>query len=163
MRASLRIETMIAAASVIEARVAVPNGLSSLGISLDDYKLLTQSTPWTGIDRQRVSRTIQSVCYALLDVLGIPRFDVPAEYLGAVLSIFVHKSNLMLACVYSDRLKTCNDMLCPDSEGEPVSPSTLFCLCLQFLEDPLRSNTALNAFNKRVGLRELTAEDSPPS
>lgn len=162
MRANLRIETMKSAAEIVKSRMTNAD-VASLGLSMDDYKLVTGNKPWLGSDRQRVSRAIQSLSYGVLDILGIPRYDVPAEYVGAVLAIFVHPANLQLSCVYADRVKTVDDMLCPDAEGDVVSPSSLFALVLQYLEDPTSSNAAKEAFNKRVGLREQSVETPVPN
>lgn len=69
-----------------------------LGIPEDDVKTVTGSAPWTGAERLQVRRVLDSYIYGMLDVLGLPRFEVPAEYAAAIIAVFVHPVNWFAAC-----------------------------------------------------------------
>lgn len=70
----------------------------SLGIHIQDFKLVNQNTPWIRDNRRRVIQTLDALLFGTLDQMGQPRFAVPAEYVAAVLLVFVQPVNRMVAC-----------------------------------------------------------------
>jgi len=145
---------------MIVEKSLLAGSLDAYGVSVPDYKMVTGDRPFVGADRMRVSRTLQSLTYGALDAMGIPRFEVPAEYAAAIIATFVHPVNLLVACVFCDRLQPSDGVL-GDGDGELTSPQELFALVVQFLEDPGVSSKAKEQFNKRVGLAQTrTTEDA---
>ena len=64
--------------------------LEDLGILPDELELVKQDISWTGNNRVSVTRTIDSLMYGTMDCLGLPRFEVPAEYIAAAIVQFCH-------------------------------------------------------------------------
>ena len=61
----------------------------SLGITEDDFQLVTGDIPWIGADRHRVVAVLNSLIHGTVDLLGLPRIEVPAEFTAAAIAIFV--------------------------------------------------------------------------
>jgi len=65
-----------------------------------ELQVVTQNKPWLQSDRHAVRNGLESVLYAALDVLGLQRFQLPTEYVAAVICSAVHPVNWMIACIY---------------------------------------------------------------
>ena len=72
-----------------------------LGITAEDQELFTGKSPWLGTDRARVMRVLDSYVFGTLDVAGLPRFEVPAEFLACVILIFVDPINYFPCCSWA--------------------------------------------------------------
>lgn len=70
----------------------------SLGIHINDFKLLNQNTPWIRDNRRRVTQTLDALLFGTLDQMAQPRYAIPAEYVAAVIMVFVKPCNRMVAC-----------------------------------------------------------------
>ncbi len=89
----------------------------SLGLSPADVELLTGQVPWTGSDGLRVRRCLDAVVYGSLDIMGIARFEVSAEYLAAHICHYVAPRNYMAACSWSARVAPADEMV---AQGKPT-------------------------------------------
>lgn len=67
--------------------------LDSLGIQPTDLETLVGNAPWTVNDRRRVLATLDALMFGSLDKMGLPRVSLPAEFVAAVISVFVHPLN----------------------------------------------------------------------
>ena len=53
-------------------------------------KVLRQPTMWLSSDRSTVRNTFDNMLFQSLDMLGLPRFILPVEYVAAAIVSFVH-------------------------------------------------------------------------
>ena len=127
--------------------------LSAMGISESDFKLTTGVNCWLASDRPRVRATLDAVLFGSLDVAGLPRFNVPAEYIAACLVVMVSPVNYHVACAWYNGALTSDDMSMSEdvSAAEPVSARRLFALLVQLHGDEA-VGLAQAKFSKRVGL-----------
>lgn len=124
-----------------------------LGISTADWKLLRSDMEWNALDRKRVVNTLESVMYGALDMMGLPRHDVSAEYRAAVIGYTVRPCNILSACTFF-----CggipNAMLAnPDLQAEPedVTPARLFALVQELYQEGVDElDDAANMFSERL-------------
>lgn len=155
----VRYETVIGVLKMIESHGLI-DSLSSFGISDSDWKLTTRRAPWIATDRGRVSRTLDSLIHGTIDLVGLPRFLVPAEYIAAVLVCFVSPGNLMLAAAWRDGAPTAERLAGEENTfgAEPVRAARLFSLCCElFSSDNGQISASRASFEKRVGLAIVKA------
>lgn len=72
--------------------------LAGEGVTQAAFDRYTGDTPWLGVHRSAVQRTHDAILYTSLDVLGVPRISLPAEYIVGAIASFVHAVNLQTAC-----------------------------------------------------------------
>jgi hypothetical protein len=129
----------------------------SCGVTESDWRLLTGSKIWIGTDRPRVKRLIDALLYGVVDMLGIPRFELPAEYASACIAFFVAPINTNTACAWVGTYARSQDL--SDIHGSPesiqglekVSASQLFALVnkvrgggvMQEFADSLKKKTGI--------------------
>lgn len=75
--------------------------LQSLGITEADYKKFVGSGQWIAADRGRMSQVLSALLYGATDALGMPRFELPAEYVAAGIAVWVSGVNMSLACEWA--------------------------------------------------------------
>lgn len=126
----LKLDTLIGVMYAIEA--SVPASLGQVGLNEQNWKQVCQNTPWVGSDRLRAKATLETLQWATLDFLNLPRFEVPAEYTAAVLAFYVHPINWMTACLLFEGGQTASDLGVPTAgESEKVSARQLLAImCL---------------------------------
>lgn len=126
-----------------------------LGISPEDLKLVTGSIPWIITDRQSVRRTLDMLIHGLVDSLGLPRFELPAEYVAAVISVFVCPCNYFAACSWIPG-SVSNEDLVAGTRGEPlegfekVTPSQLFALLIEVAGE---ADKVAQRYSKKMGVK----------
>jgi hypothetical protein len=136
---TLSLRTAIGAMQII-ARGGPASAVDTLGITEEDMTLTTGVTPWLATDRARVRKTIDSFIYGVIDVLGLPRMDLPAEYCAAVIATFIDPANYFPACSWITGTVTSEELIAgkkgkPVEGFERVSPSELFALVLELHGD----------------------------
>ena len=77
---------------------AVNDAFEALGIISQDFELACSQIPYIGADRGRVTTVLRSLIWGTLDVVGLPRIEVPAEFIASVICVFVAPGNLAVAC-----------------------------------------------------------------
>ena len=139
------------------------DAIASFGISKDDFRLVTGVTVWLATDRARVSQILQQLLFGSLDVVGLNRIQAPAEYIAAVIAVFVAPVNHMPACRFFEHSRPADDLaLGPRSnETESVTATQLFAMVVDLANPAEISATAL-AFEKRVRLAVEHAKQIPP-
>lgn len=135
---------------------AVTGDLDAFGISPEDWFLTTGSGPWVGTDRQRVRATLDILVHGTVDVVGVPRFEVPSEYIAAVLAVFVGPTNMQLACRWMEggspaQVLAKGSSAEPPSDNEQVTARTLFALVCDIYEGE-HASAARASFVKRTNL-----------
>lgn len=108
--------------------------MQSFGITKEDYQLVTGSEPWLVNDRERVRRILQQLAAGTLDLIGIDRFELPAEYCAAIISVFVHPTNCMAACVVFENRRPGTDIE-DDIVGGEINKRKLFSFLCKFYYD----------------------------
>lgn len=101
-------------------------------ILIEDLQLVAQPNLWTNPgDRTRIKTTIEACVWGSLDALGVPRIELPAEYLASWIAILVAPVNRMTACAFFDRPRVASD-LAQDPNAyktyEGVTPARLFAM-----------------------------------
>lgn len=69
-----------------------------LGCTDEDWELLVNPMPWDGRARRTVKRLLEQIFFGTLEVLALPRIDIPAEYAAACIALFVAPVNYFPAC-----------------------------------------------------------------
>lgn len=136
---------------------AATDAFESLGISAMDFSLVCGGSPWIAAERGRVVNVLTLLTHGVLDVVGLPRIEVPAEFRASVLSVFVAPGNLAVACRWMETGPTAEAMSA-GGDLTPVRAETLFALCLQLSDD----GQALAQWEKRTGRAVRDVEGHPP-
>lgn len=152
---TLSMATALAAMKHIE-QGSVTGEIDAFGVTKEDMKLTTGDTVWKGSDRSRVTNVLEVIMFGTVDVMGVPRFDIPAEYVAAVIAVFVAPSNTMLACRYLEGRSSAASIVLQGSDEsahglERCTARQLFSLVLQIKDDSL-ANLARVSFEKRTKL-----------
>lgn len=127
---------------------------SSLGIHQEDHDLLTGPRLWVAPERYKVVSLIDQIVWGTMDVIGVPRFAISAEYMAAVIAMFVHPTNMFLACQWTAR-EMDNTSLADGAEERGavlIRPGQLFALVGEIHSQDISGFQ--QRFNKRVGLRD---------
>ena len=157
-RMSVRYETAMAGLQLI-AKGAVEGDLAEWNISPKDWETLTGSTPWVG-KTQTCKRALDQLMHATMFAQGLPQFEPPAEYIAAVIAMFVSPTNLMPACRLMESRKSADELASTGlKRTEDITPERLFALCLQLASDD-RTLPAIQQWEKRVNLRIKHIEES---
>ena len=82
----------------VVSSIKLLDDLSYIDMDRGDFDFLTSDQIWLARDRQRARRCIESVAYGALDLIGLPRFALPAEFIAGVIAKFVHNVNSLIAC-----------------------------------------------------------------
>lgn len=133
------------------------DSLAVIGIAQEEYLLLTTDAPWVVQDRAVVVRTLENLIHGTCDCAGIPRFEVPAEYVVAAIHVFVNPVNAMLICRWMEGSRTADDMISEEGGIEPLEAKMMFALWVQLgnVTDAWREG-----FEKAVGLKREKAAPS---
>jgi len=130
----LRLATAVGCMQQIVNRSPVDAAMK-LGSIEDDYKLCTGTKPWSADEKFRIVRIINDICTGTLNSLGLGEImGVSAEYMAAIINLFVSPCNQMTACCWLGRLQTNEDI--GNYTGEPeqttnieyVTPRRLFAM-----------------------------------
>ena len=78
----LRLQTAVGTMNLIAAGGADLTA-KVLGITPEDVVLTTGVDAWVNTDRTRVRRVLDTYLFGMVDILGLPRFELPAEYVPA--------------------------------------------------------------------------------
>lgn len=152
---NLSYEAALSTLRVIDQYTAAD--FDTLGITAQDFNLAHGNQPWRRDHINRVMKTLQALLFGTLEVQGIPKIVVPAEYVAAVVTAFVAPANRMLACVWlSHERQTGAGALDLSSRGtttsqiDPTTPEQLFALVVA-LSDADEATSARQQFKKRLG------------
>lgn len=133
------------------------SSFANFGITPDEYDSLKSPLAWVAPDRPTIERVLNVITYGTMDTIGVARFPVSAEYIAAIVCTFVHPSNLQVACAWSGRAQS-NDQLAdrsPELAGDTATPSQLFALCLM-----IHSKGDVSEFKSRFERRTGLVEDA---
>ena len=105
-------------------------GIASLGINQEDFSKTTSNAVWMSGDRPVVDRTIQQLAYGSMDAQGIPRFDLCAEYLAAIIALFIAPCNQFAACSHQAGVMMSVDLAVQSEGTQRFDASRLYALVL---------------------------------
>mgnify|MGYP000379810389 CR=1 FL=1 len=121
-----------------------------LGITPEEFKLLVGPAQWLGTDRNGVRKSLDACMAGGMDLAGVPRFEMPAEYIAAVIRAFVSPNNIHKACAWMENQRPAEAIAGASSSPETVSPAQLFALCNRLIEGD--DIAVQQSFEKRVGI-----------
>lgn len=134
---------------------AASSSMNAIGVTEEEYRLLTQSQPWLGPEHNRVRRTLDTMIWGSLDLAGLPRLQPPAEYLAAAIASFVAGSNILAACRLLEGLPPADELVAGKGKTDTVVRADhLFTFILQLLGD---QSAAKDVFEKQLGIRASQA------
>lgn len=126
---------------------------SALGITDAAWRLFTGDELWQVKDKAEMRRVFDSVCFYTLDLQGIPHHTVAAEYIAAVIALFVGGPNARVACSWVAENTPSAAAL--GSGEQPTyadtTPEQLFALVIQLHDNPARADCAAQ-FHKKTKL-----------
>jgi len=114
-------------AAVASLQIAAETGYVDL--NKEDIEFMQQSNIWMAQDRNKARRIIEAFCYSALDLQGLPRFPLPAEYIAAAIVANVHECNYMVACNVMAGVEWTENLAM--QRENPIQPEHLFALILQ--------------------------------
>ena len=125
---TLTMESAIGAMEIL-VRTNETATLSSLGVSEADVRVVQGRAPWAASERARITRTLDTLVYGAMDLMGIPRFPVSAEHGAAAIYLYVDGANTMAACRWLADAKSAEELMGESGlETERVTPSKLLAL-----------------------------------
>lgn len=143
---SQRYATAIAAAKMISTA-------SVMDLTNEDFEFVSGDQLWLISDRTRAKRCVESLVYGAIDVVGIPRFPAPAEFVAAAIALYVHPVNIQLACGMLDGLQTAEAVL--QGIDDRMSAAELFVHTLRIragLFDLVDNAQKVGVATKRAGV-----------
>ena len=147
------------------ANGATPSDLAGMGITETDYQKMTSFNSWQIADRVRVRSTIDALLGGSLDAAGMNRFELPVEYVAAVLRCFVKPVNMLKACKWMETSMQECEVLARDGGGtDPIRAPQLFALvCELGSTDQSEVDRAQQAFEHKTGWKqEQAAQETTP-
>lgn len=134
--------------------------LDALGVSKADYARLVGDAPWTASERNRMTATLHSLIMGSVDIMGLSRFKVPAEYMAAGIAVFVAPVNVHVACQYAPAVGEAEEMG-RGADRTKVLPEQLFALVVQLYDTDMKVS-ARYLFEKKCGIEIKKVADQQP-
>lgn len=122
----------------------------TFGMTKDEIRLVLGSNPWIAGNRQVVRKCLDNLCAGVMDTVGVARFEMPAEYVAAVIAGFVHPTNIMIACRWMETQRPIASLWGSNSTEADVNPATVFALVCSLLDDAGCADLH-QTFEKKVG------------
>lgn len=132
---------------------------SALNITSQDLKVLTDNTPWVAQQKESAIRTVQALTYGISEMQGVSRLTVPAEYMAAVIAVFVKPCNYFAACTWVAERKLVGSDVTTMATGEELKETRttaqqLFALTISLGTGEV--NEARTRFEKRMSSASKT-------
>ena len=118
----LRFTTACAAVKLVEEA-------GVLDLLPDEFEFLITPKVWIATDRAQARRVVESSVYGTLDYLGLPRFDVPGEFIAACIAYYVSPVNTLFACSVFDGCEWTENII--NGISRPVRAAEIFALVLR--------------------------------
>lgn len=93
-------------------------------LSDDDFEFLTGANIWLAAQRTRARNCIEAYAFGALDIIGLPRFPLPAEFVACVIAKAVHPSNWVTASVVMSGVEWTENVIL--NREEPLNAEVLF-------------------------------------
>ena len=112
--------------------IAAYKAMAAVGyteISEKDFDFLTQDVLWINNQRNRAENILRSVMYSAVDMVAMPRFPLPAEFVAAAIVKFVHSNNWQIACTVMEGVESAEDII--EDKTNPLTAKQLYAHVLQ--------------------------------
>jgi len=133
------------------AALRVMADLEYVDIPDDEREFLMAAVPWLANQRNRAKNVILSVCNGSLDIVGMPRFELPAEFVAAAIQKFVHPINWGVAASVIAGVEDTESIIW--DKGNSLAPDRIFAMVLRIEagnEVTAGKNASLNKRSKAV-------------
>jgi len=124
--------------------------LAMIGVSQADFDMLTGQLPLTQGERNRAHNTLGALLNVSCDIIGAPRFTLPAEYVAAGIALFVAPINAQALCRVMERSPSAGE-LAINQGYENCSAEQLFALVVSLYGDS-GTNEAKEIFETKTSL-----------
>lgn len=105
--------------------------LQTLGITQTAFEVLSGPIPWVGGQLHSNRQTLDTLIYGSLEIGGIDRFPLPAEFIAANIAHYISPCNIMQACKMVEGPRSMVDLATENIEAERMSASQLFAIVMQ--------------------------------
>lgn len=145
---ALRTEVAMGAMTLLREN-SLNGDFSAFGISDKEFEMFTGGKPWHATDRSVIRRVMDCMIWGIMDVVGVPRFQPPMEYVAAVLSSFVSGVNMMIACRWIEGGPRAEDVVGDQtSETVHIDAQRLFSFIVLLRSE---DHSVKDQFEKKVG------------
>lgn len=127
---------------------AINGDFNAFGIGEQEYKIMTKAGPWLKNETAVVRRTMEVMIFGVMEELGLPRFQPPAEYIASVIAMFVSGTNCMSACRLMEGGSAAAELAANPKHADLVSAEQLFAMVASLHGGDEHIRTA---FEKRAG------------
>lgn len=131
----------------------------ALGVTPAEMALISGPSPWMAGDRVAVRRVLDSLIYGTMDTMGLPHFELSAEYVAAHIVGYVHPVNMLAACVWLSRVVDADQLVAEKKGTDNISARRLHAFCVKLLDAEVDEYRQM--FEKVVGHKVRKAERSP--
>lgn len=136
----------------------------ALGIRKEEFELVSGPKGWLREDLRPVMRTLNALTFGTLELMGMPKIIVPAEYQAAIITACVAPGNRMAACVWlSQERQTGAGALEMSARNQttaqmdPASADQLFALCVSLASSDSAGEARLN-YALKMGIKIANSE-----
>lgn len=112
------------------AQDAALRTIYNAGVSQQDFDQLRGAAIWSADQRTRIRRTLDAVVYSITDMAQLPRVDVPAEMVAAVVAMVISPANWATCASWLSGLRPARDVAEPEEtvQIERVSAARMLVL-----------------------------------
>lgn len=153
---NLSVSTAVALIGSIEKYL--PTDFETLGITPEEFELISQPLPWLRETMPHLVRTMNALIHGTIEKLTLPKLVVPAEYVACVISATVAPSNIMAMCIIMSQERATGvgalELAARNTSPQSIdhtSADQLFALCT-LLTDKDRANIARVRLREKLGL-----------
>lgn len=163
---SANISYQTARAMLINIEQYTPSDFGVLGITREQFEEVAQPQNWKREKMHVIMRALSSIMFGSLEIMGVPKVTVPAEFCAAIVATLVHPANRLIACVWLSQERIAGpgalDLAARHEQVQQFDQTTadqLFALvCL--LSDTADANVARQRFMERLGMAIEEAENN---
>ncbi len=135
-------------------------------VTTAQWEIVTSPNLWIAEHKSTARDVLESIIYGTLDMLGLGRYEVPTEYVAAVIALTVNPCNFLPACsLLSGTTHHSVDDMSRDSIEciQRTMPRQLFAMVIQAtcLSAIYRKNFAENV--SHLAPVDLVTSEVPPS
>lgn len=137
----------------------LPQDFDQLGITEEEFLLLSENRVWSRSYLPRLVRTMNALIFGSLENMTLPKLTVPAEFVACLISAAVSPCNVMAMCVIMSQERGTGagalELAARAQQStaiDPTSADQLFALCV-ILADKERANFARMRLQEHLGIR----------
>ncbi len=126
-------ETNLNAVMGTLAQLPLDKAAITYGVPQDDLRLLMDKDPWHSPQmRLTVRRSLEAIAMGALDMLGLPRIELPAELIAQWIAVLVSPVNWMPASAFFGRPRTIDQIIEHDDVQLPgLTPHRIHAMVIR--------------------------------